>query len=368
MPSAQSKVPSTGESVGEVSLKGRFFNLRTLIAFALALSFLIFILTRFDIDLSATWEKMRGGNPALYALAVITYFLTFPLRGWRWRLLLNNVGFRRDQGVNLPSSLGLGGTVLISWFANCILYARLGDAYRAYLLKEDTNVSFPKTLGTIAAERVIDMVTVFLLLTFAGLALWGGLGGGTASAILAASFSVAAILGLALLAMWRFGTKVERRLPSRLRSHWASFHEGTVGSFRQLPLIAGISVVIWLLEAGRLLLVSQSLGFSLGLLFILFVGLASALLTALPLTPGGVGLVEPGVAGLLTINLARVDAWSIALIDRSISYLGIIVLGAIVLFFRQMKLARRPRPYPSLPDDPATQSEEASPGGNDSGE
>jgi uncharacterized protein (TIRG00374 family) len=361
-------VPSAWESVDEVSLKERFFNLRTLIAFGLALSFLIFILTRFDIDLSATWEKMKGGDPALYALAVITYFLSFPLRGWRWRLLLNNVGFRRDQGVNLPSSLGLGGTVLVSWFANCVLYARLGDAYRAYLLKEDTNVSFSKTLGTVVAERVIDMAIVFLMLTFAGLALWGGWGGGTASAILAASFSVAVILGLALLAMWRFGTKVERRLPSRLRSYWTSFQEGTVGSFQQLPLIIGISVVIWLLEAGRLLLVTHSLGFSLGLLFILFIALANALLTALPLTPGGLGLVEPGVAGLLTINLARADAWSIALIDRSITYLGVVILGAIVFFFRQLKLAQRPRLHPSLPDDPATQSGEVSPGGNDSGD
>ena len=56
--------------------------------------------------------------------------------------------------------------------------------------------------------------------------------------------------------------------------------------------------------------------------------LANAMLTTVPITPGGLGIVEPGILGLLTLSLPRSEAVSVALLDRSISYLSIVILGA----------------------------------------
>ncbi len=53
---------------------------------------------------------------------------------------------------------------MLSWFANCIVPAKLGDAYRAYLLKRERGVSFSATIGTILAERIIDVLVLFLLM------------------------------------------------------------------------------------------------------------------------------------------------------------------------------------------------------------
>ena len=64
---------------------------------------------------------------------------------------------------------GLGQIIFLSWFANCVVPAKLGDAYRAYLLKKDANVGFSKTIGTILAERIIDMIILFVLLAGAAL-------------------------------------------------------------------------------------------------------------------------------------------------------------------------------------------------------
>jgi hypothetical protein len=38
--------------------------------------------------------------------------------------------------------------------------AQLGDVYRGYLLKQEAEVSLPLTLGTILAERLVDLVTL----------------------------------------------------------------------------------------------------------------------------------------------------------------------------------------------------------------
>jgi hypothetical protein len=48
----------------------------------------------------------------------------------------------------------------LPWFANCLAFARLGDVYRGYLLKKEANVSFAVTLGTVLAERLLDLLVV----------------------------------------------------------------------------------------------------------------------------------------------------------------------------------------------------------------
>jgi len=321
-----------------ISLKKRFFNLRTLIVFTLALAFIVFIFFRLDVDLATTWETIRGSNFLLYALAFVAYYATFPLRGWRWKILLRNAGFAREQ---LPWVGRFSQMMLINWFTNCILYARLGDAYRAYMLREEVaEASFSKTLGTVLAERVIDVISVVGLLLVAALGFVHGEVAGTARLILWLGFGLVALVGLALGAWWLLHPGLERRLPGRLGGIYTLVKEGTFGSFRQLPLLAALSVVIWLLEAVRLLGVSHALGFSLGLEVILFVALAHALITAIPITPGGLGLAEAGVAGLLMLVVVREVAWSITILDRSISYLSLVIFGLLVFMYRQIRLSR----------------------------
>ena len=71
---------------------------------------------------------------------------------------------------------------------------------------------------------------------------------------------------------------------------------------------------------------------------IVFVALAAALVTTLPLTPAGLGFAEGAIVGVLLLaaraGLAPgVDehaAASIALLDRAISYWSIIAIGLVV--------------------------------------
>ena len=63
----------------------------------------------------------------------------------------------------------------------------------------------------------------------------------------------------------------------------------------------------------------------------MFVALSASLLTAVPLTPGGLGIVEAGIVGILTgiYGVPVTEATAIALLDRAISVLSIIILGSI---------------------------------------
>ena len=276
------KTPGSPEA-RTFSLRRRSLALPTIISFVVAIIFIAFLLTRFDIDLSATWDFVKDSQPGLFVVAFILYYLTFPVRGYRWRLLLRNVGTFREPGSEQPSLVSTSGMVLMSWFANSIAWFRLGDAYRAFLLADRSKASFSRTIGTVAAERFLDIGVVFALLLLAGVGLLRDeTTNQTARTVILAASVLAAVGAMALLAMRIFGLRLARFLPARLQPFYSRFQEGTLGSFRQLPLLVLLSVAVWLLEAGRLYFVVEALGFEVSLSLILFAALAHSLLTTIP--------------------------------------------------------------------------------------
>ena len=70
----------------------------------------------------------------------------------------------------------------------------------------------------------------------------------------------------------------------------------------------------------------------------LFVALAAALLTTLPVTPAGLGFVETSIVGILILaanfglapGVNENVATSVAILDRVISYWSLIVVGSIL--------------------------------------
>jgi uncharacterized protein (TIRG00374 family) len=88
----------------------------------------------------------------------------------------------------------------------------------------------------------------------------------------------------------------------------------------------------------RLWLVIQALalpGVSLGISGAFFVAFIGSLLTAVPLSPAGLGIVELGVVGVLVAayGVPLTEATTIALVDRTISVFSIIVFGSIAYVF-----------------------------------
>jgi uncharacterized protein (TIRG00374 family) len=317
----------------EVSLARRFLNLRTIgsIVFGVAMLVLLFKVV-LNVDLGETWRQISTANPLFLLLATLAYYATFPLRGLRWRFVLGRVGTqigRRDATEIL----------FLSWFVNCLVPAKLGDLYRAYLLKGNYGGSISRTVGTIFIERIADIVVIFALALAAGFWSFRGRARPEIDALFLAGFAVAAILVLLVIGLNYFGGHLTRFLPERVADLDERFHEGSTGALtaRSLPVIGALTTVIWLLEGLRLFFVIRALELpdaNLGISASLFVALAGSLLTAIPLTPAGVGFVEAGIVGLLTLyGVVGEPAVAVALTDRAISILTVIVLGGVFYAF-----------------------------------
>jgi uncharacterized protein (TIRG00374 family) len=113
-----------------------------------------------------------------------------------------------------------------------------------------------------------------------------------------------------------------------------------VGSFGELRVPFLLSMIGWLLEVGRLYFVVQALDFDISLSLVLIAALGHAILSTVP-TPGGIGAVETGLTGLLVLGMARHDAASVVLVDRSITYLSIIVIGGLIFLVWNLTRSRR---------------------------
>ena len=155
--------------------------------------------------------------------------------------------------------------------------------------------------------------------------------------VFAVGVGVVVLLSGGLLTMRNFGRRVITALPlpHRVLEFYDRFEEGvfSVGA-RALPRLLVLTVLIWSTEAMRLFLVVEALGFPdihLGISGAFFVALTGSLMTAVPLTPAGIGVVETAVVFVLTqvYNVPPTEALAITLVDRAISVLSIIGLGSI---------------------------------------
>jgi glycosyltransferase 2 family protein len=316
----------------EVSLARRVLNWRTIGSVIFAVVLLVLAFRTLGVNLAATWDLILQANVGLLALAFVAYYSTFPVRAFRWRYILAKVGTR----VGFVDALEIH---YLSWFVNCLVPAKLGDLYRAYLLKAHNGASASRTVGTIFIERIADIIVIFVLALAAGYWSFRGRSMPGVDVIFIIGFVVAVILigGVILL---RFqGHRVTRYLPMRFAILWHRFHEGSTGALTPsaLPVIGVATVVIWSLEGARLYFVIHALGIpgvDLGISASIFVALVAALLTAMPLTPAGIGFVEAGIAGALLIyGVSPESAAAVALTDRAISILTVIVIGGILYLF-----------------------------------
>lgn len=340
---AQEELESEAESyVPRISLKDRLLDIKTLAGFAVSLAIIIFFVLTVKIDFGAIWDNIIQVQPLWLVAAFAVYYAAFIARGYRWRMLLNGAGFQKEKNVNIPKFPVLVEIIFLSWFVNCLVPAKLGDAYRGYLLKKNANASFSRTLGTIFAERIADVLVLFGLLCLGGLVAFSSVESKISQISLVFVFGLVLVAAIvAGLVALRFASHyIERIIPARFRTMFHRFQQGTVSSFHrdtQLKLY-GYTLIIWLCEGARLYCVLQGLNIHLGLSVIVFIALASSLLTTIPFTPAGLGAVEGTMVFVLTTFAVEKNlAGSVAILDRVISYWSIIFFGAIVYILSKKK-------------------------------
>ena len=335
----------------QVSLGRRLRQPRTIISLAIPLVIIAVFIILNRQQLERVPALILAANPLLILAAFGVYYWGFPLRGYRWALILRGTGFycpTRDATE----------IIFLSWLVNCVVPAKLGDVYRAYLLKLNSDASLSRTFGTVFIERALDLFAIVTLGLAAGF--WSFRTGlpPEIQVVVGLGVGVMVVLAVGLLFLRRVGARLLAVLPmprkKTILELYGRFAEGVFGAigWRMLPRLVVLTGLVWMSEALRLWLVVQALGFpevAIGISGAVFVALIGSLLTAVPLSPAGLGIVEAGVIGVLTLvyGVPLAEATAIALLDRVISVFSVIILGLVAYV-----LSPKPRGEGRIPAAP----------------
>jgi hypothetical protein len=277
-------------------------HIRTVIVVALAVGLIALFLN--NVDLRQVAREILRARPEWLALSLATMFLNLSIRALRWKYLLEPLGRTTFATAFRATAVGFA--------ASTVLPARAGELIRPYFLarqsrSQDDRVSATGAFATIILERLLDVVTVLVLLAsyvfvfgrdlgqsrpmvFAGLK-WAGATAGAGS--------LAALIVLFVLAgdperLGRTMARLEKVVPSALAGMIARISEkfarglGAIRRPGRLLVALAWSFPLWLCIAVGIWSVAVAFRFA-----VPFTG--SFLLVALLVI--GVAVPTPGAIG-----------------------------------------------------------------------
>jgi uncharacterized membrane protein YbhN (UPF0104 family) len=262
----------------------------------------------------------------LFALA--TYYISIPLRTYRWQLLLDE--------LDVPLPLQSGSIFVgLSLFFNTLLPMKLGDAYKCQLLGKRYDVSRTSMLGTAILERVLDTI-VLTIGIFLGVLFTTSRFSGTTGEILAVAVAVTVVV----LGVFALSLVPTAFFPHRLQNLFAKLRTGmqSINSTETLVKVVSASILLWSFNVLRFEFILQSIGVSISLWEVVFVSLLVSFLTGLPYTPAGLGVVElVGTVALVTFGVGEADSVSIVVLDRLVTVGSVLATGLVLYLYLRVQ-------------------------------
>lgn len=287
-----------------------------------------------SVDWRQTWIALRQTNLAWFMLGAAIFYAGFLARCARWRLLLSNASFNRRTISAFPSNAGLAAIMFRAWSMNAVTIAQVGDGYRAYSFKRRTGAPAAPVLGTILAERIVDAVVLAgLMIPAVGIAFRRDLSADATWALIVAG-ALATLGPVVLKFLPEIATLVGRVLPGRGAAILADLSGGAARSLKRIPQLVALSALGWAGESTMLWLVARAAGTPIAPSSAATVALVTALLTTIPITPGGLGVAEAGIVMMLgQLGMAAGPAAAVAVLARAISFGSVVLGGGIVWAF-----------------------------------
>ena len=267
-------------------------------------------------DLPDTPAKIAAllGAIALYALATL-------VRGERWQRLL------MDEGAK-PHRKDTQALNVIGYMGNNILPARAGDAIRVFLAAPRANTSKRTVVGTLVAERLLDVAVLLIIFVVVGYGLLGQVGGNSVELI-----AIIAVVGIAAAAVgWRLVRNNER-----VHGILAPLASATLGLRRAhhgLRLLA-LTLLIWAIETGVWMATGAAVGFNMTVIEGLYMVALASVFSMIPSGPGYAGTQDTAViTGVKALGGSGSTALSYILMLRFVIVVPITLLGLILLVVR----------------------------------
>lgn len=322
-------------------MKRKIFSaLKYLVSLAIAIALLFYVFR--DWEFNELLSRFREVNYFWVAVSLFFSILSHILRAYRWNLLLYPLGY-----TNL-STYRTFKAVMIGYLANLVA-PRLGEITRCGVMKREDNVNMSASIGTVVAERVFDILMLFVLIIIGLITEFDKLSGFFVDFFNArteglevsqSSFNLFVIIGfilvILLLLLWWFRERVKRKpIYYKVRSFIREMLDGFTSVLR-LKNKKGFwtsTILIWVLYFVMAFVLFYSidstshLGFAAGLSVLIMGGIGMS-----APVQGGFGVYHILVGSILmTYGIAEKDGYFFATLVHSSQTLMVMIIGGISL-------------------------------------
>ena len=293
------------------------------------------------VDWHRVWQIITHANLLLVFAGLALISWSSFVRSLRWRILLNAEG-----RFSIPTVFW---ATMAGYLGNSVLPARAGEVLRTVLISNQSTLSKAYVLTTALGERMMDVIALVLA---GAIALMGvhpqpawmhDVSRGMAAIAIAGALFVVIVPHtgrllesiLKRLPMPGAVRPVLLRLTEQILLGVRAFHD-----WRRLGSFSALTVVIWLSDGVATVVGGQALGvhisFPVAMLLLTGLGLGSAL----PSTPGYVGVYQfVAITTLTPFGISRDAALAYILTAQAMNYVLVMMWGLPGLY-----LLRRRRP------------------------
>lgn len=287
------------------------------------------------------WDAVRVVSPAAFFISLVFMGATLLLGVLRWQRLL------QTQDIRLPLARTLEISLVAHFFNSFLLGSTGGDLFKAYYAARETKHQKTEAVTTVFADRIIGL---FSMLLFAALMLLLNIGSWLDNPTLVSFGGLIAALfvGSAVFCFLAFFGGVSKRFPQirefLKRLPKADVLERSLNSCRRFgespkDLIIALlySMALNAFCVFQVYAVAQGLSITIDLQALMFIVPSIICLSAIPITPSGLGVRENLFVLLLAtplFNVPSTQALTLSLLTYAGSLIWSLIGGAVYVSFR----------------------------------
>ena len=277
-----------------------------------------------QVNIEDIYRALSDANMIYIFVAFIATFVTFILRSLRWKILLDS-----PKELKIQKYIS---TTHVGYFLNNILPFRAGDLARAKLLSNiSTNIKFSFLVGSLVAEKIIDLWIIGLFSIF--LILFGF------NNVLGLEFSIGILLLYIITSFIIFGNNF---LASKIQKQFSitkNFIDGYLLVSKNKVKLGGISILLWCSFVAYMYTLLKSVNIDLSFQQYIGITVITSIVTSLPIAPAAIGTYHLAVIYFLTLYGIGIDqSQTAAILLHSVFLLYSIILGYIYLSFEKIEL------------------------------
>tara|TARA_B100000900_G_scaffold247917_1_gene210947 strand:+ start:753 stop:1742 length:990 start_codon:yes stop_codon:yes gene_type:complete len=304
-------------------------NLKLLVALIVSIIGLYFAFSGQDFE--SLGYNLSNVNINKVCIAIALLIVSCLPRALRWKLLV--------EPFESMSFNHVFSATMIGYFGNGILFFRLGEFLKAFVLAKQHKITVTQAFGTVITERILDLLMV-LLIFFIVIPLFP-LNDEKIKTALYFSSSIVVLFVVIIVIAYKldFVDRISQskifysRYGIKAISSIQKLFEGIVVIFKNknIFMIMILSLLIWGLYFYTGVIVLDACKISLKYVEVGVLTVISSFIIGIPSLPGAAGTLHSGVRYALegVFQISASKALSYAIISHAISYFPLLVIGFI---------------------------------------